>query len=57
MRQLLTALAVLAFAAGTAQAQVTSLEGISMGTHWYGPEYSADDLKGRVVMVENWGYN
>lgn len=40
-----------------AQAKVTSLEGVSLGEHWYGPNYSLEDLKGRVVMFELWGYN
>lgn len=40
-----------------AEAKVTSLEGASLGEHWYGPNYSMEDLKGRVVLFELWGYN
>jgi hypothetical protein len=42
---------------GLAEAKVTSLEGATLGEHWYGPNYSLEDLKGRVVMFELWGYN
>ena len=42
---------------GTAFAKVSSLEGSSLGTHWYGPERTADGIKGHVVLWENWGYN
>lgn len=47
----------LALLSGVADAQVSSLQGGNLGQHWYGPEYTMDDLKGRVVMVEAWGYN
>ncbi len=56
MRRFLIALALLALS-GVAQAKVDSLEGANLGTWWYGPKFSLEDLKGRVVMVEMWGYN
>ena len=46
---------VLAFAS-TAFAK-TELEGVALGQYWSGPEWTQDDLKGRVVMFELWGYN
>lgn len=47
---------VLSFS-GAAFAKVESLEGMRMGEHWYGPKLTESDLKGRVVMVEMWGFN
>ena len=57
MRKAIFALALALCLPGIAEAKVTSLEGVNMGEHWYGPKYSAEDLKGRVVMFELWGYN
>ena len=52
------ALALAALAAPTpAFAQVQSIEDIDLGTYWYGPQFSKDDLKGRVVFMKMWGYN
>jgi len=56
MRKFLIALALLAVS-GAAQAKVDSLDGARLGTWWYGPKLTMEDLKGRVVMVEMWGYN
>lgn len=56
MRRFLIALALLAVS-GVAQAKVESLEGANLGTWWYGPKYTLEDLKGRVVLIEMWGYN
>lgn len=54
----ITALSLLTMClAGPAFAQVTSLEGANLGTHWFGPKVELDDLKGRCVLVEVWGYN
>lgn len=39
---------------GTAAAD-TELSGLNIGTHWYGAEIDASDLKGKVVLVEIWG--
>jgi hypothetical protein len=41
----------------TAVAKVESMEKISLGTHWYGPERTLEGLKGHIVLWENWGYN
>lgn len=38
-------------------AKVESLEGASLGEHWAGPKRSVDELKGRVVLIELWGFN
>ena len=51
------ALALVVGLSGAANAGVTSLEGINLGEHWAGPKRSVDDLKGRVVLVELWGFN
>ena len=52
----IAAIAVLALQ-GTASAKVESLEGANLGEHWYGPKRTAEDLKGHIVIWENWGYN
>jgi hypothetical protein len=40
-----------------AMAGIGSLDGVNLGEHWYGPKRDASDLKGRVVMIEEWGFN
>ena len=30
---------------------------VSLGTHWYGPEVNAEDLKGKVTLLVFWGFN
>lgn len=57
MRKAIFALVLALCVPGLAEAKVTSLEGVNLGQHWYGPKYTEDDLKGRVVMIELWGYN
>lgn len=57
MRQVLAIVALTALCSAAAADGVTSLEGANLGTHWYGPNYTLDDLKGRVVVIEMWGYN
>ncbi|MBL4844221.1 MAG: hypothetical protein JKY65_01735 [Planctomycetes bacterium] len=42
---------------GPAFAKVESLDGVNLGEHWYGPKRTEADLKGRVVMIEEWGFN
>lgn len=32
-----------------------TLEGVNLGSHVLGPEMTADDLKGKVVVMEYWG--
>ena len=57
MRKLCIALGLMVTFSGVVQAKVESLDGANLGQWWYGPKYSMEDLKGRVVMVEMWGYN
>lgn len=33
------------------------LSKVSLGQHWYGPQVDLEELKGRVVMLEFWGFN
>ena len=32
-------------------------KGFKFGEHWFGPDLTEEDLKGRVVLIEDWGYN
>lgn len=48
-------LAFLAAAAPTASA--VSIEDLSLGDTWWGDTHKVEDLKGRVVIVEFWGFN
>ena len=32
-----------------------TIEGVNLGTYWYGAKISKDDLRGKVVLVEQWG--
>lgn len=57
MRRMALALALVLALPGFALAEVKSIEGASLGEHWYGPKYSMEDLQGRVVLIELWGYN
>ncbi len=57
MRHVLAIVALTALCSAAVADGVTSLEGANLGTHWYGPNYTLDDLKGRVVVIEMWGYN
>jgi hypothetical protein len=57
MRRFLFAAAAVLLLHGTALAKVESLEGAREGAHWYGPKYSLEDMKGHIVIWENWGYN
>ena len=38
-------------------AEVNIKDALKYGKYWYGPKISKKDLAGRVVMVEDWGYN
>lgn len=42
----------LAPAVGAADAE---LKDVKFGEHWYGAEWTAADLQGRVVLFEFWG--
>lgn len=33
------------------------LSKVSLGEQWYGPQIEVGDLKGRVTLIEFWGYN
>lgn len=33
------------------------LSKVKLGEHWSGPQLDVGDLKGRVTLVEFWGYN
>ncbi len=60
IRRILGALTALLFTAApawAAGATTTLQDAFKFGEHWYGPEYSMADLKGRVVLIEDWGYN
>ena len=55
------AVACAAFAgAGTDEGQGPAdpsarIEEYGLGTHWFGPELTHDDLIGKVVLIETWG--
>jgi hypothetical protein len=34
----------------------TDIEKVKLGEHWYGPDLKVEDLKGRVVLLEFWGF-
>ena len=51
------ALGMLLALGSVAAAEVAPLDQVNLGEHWFGPKYSPDDLKGRVVMLEQWGFN
>jgi hypothetical protein len=57
MRKLLVAAFALLLFTGNARAACQSLDGANLGAHWYGPKRSMEELKGHVVLWENWGYN
>jgi hypothetical protein len=43
--------------AAEATEATATLESARFGEQWFGPKFNADDLKGRVVLVEFWGRN
>jgi len=45
---------ILCFSALQARAGINI---VSLGTHIYGPKLTLEDLKGHVVVIENWGIN
>jgi hypothetical protein len=63
MRKTLFAATALALCAGYApagQGQGTvkgepKIDGLNLGTYWYGTQIDKSDLKGKVVLVEIWG--
>ena len=56
MRKLLLAVSLVLLSYAPAFAKVESLEGASLGEHWYGPKETLETVKGHVVFWENWGY-
>lgn len=38
-------------------ASATTIDDLTLGETWYGEPLKPADLKGRVVLVEFWGYN
>lgn len=57
MKSMAAAIGLVLGLSGAALAEVKSLEGVNLGEHWAGPKRSVDDLKGRVVLIELWGFN
>lgn len=57
LKSMAVALGLLVSLSSAAFAKVESLDGVTLGEHWYGPKLSESDLKGRVVMIELWGFN
>jgi len=55
MRRVILALALVFGLHSVAAAD--GIDGVSLGQHWFGPKRSVEELKGRVVMFELWGYN
>ena len=49
---------VLATAVAAAPAaSATTIQDLTLGDTWYGEPITQDGLKGRVVVVEFWGFN
>ena len=59
MRILPVLLAAAALAAGESGQgpadENARVEGLQLGTYWYGARISPEDLAGKVVLVEIWG--
>ncbi len=54
----LASLCLVAFVAAAAPtASAVGIEDLTMGDTWWGDTYKIDDLKGKVVIVEFWGFN
>ncbi|MBI3272145.1 MAG: hypothetical protein HYZ53_24335 [Planctomycetes bacterium] len=41
----------------TAPASATTIDDVSFGPTWYGETQTPASLRGRVVVIEFWGYN
>ena len=44
--------------AGEGQGKLTGevrIEGVDLGTYWYGAKIDKKDLLGKVVLIEQWG--
>ncbi len=45
-----------AFLPATALSQESvSIQDAKLGDYWFGPKLNAEDLKGRIVLLELWG--
>ena len=31
------------------------IEGVNLGTYWFGAKVNKEDLRGKVVLIEQWG--
>ena len=51
------AVALLVIASLAAPAQAQDLDKLRLGDHWYGDAWDTQSLKGRVVLMEIWGFN
>ena len=40
---------------GPIEGENVRIEGIDLGTHWFGAEIDRQDFVGKVVLVELWG--
>ncbi len=52
-----TAALALTLLAPAAAASATTLDDLRLGEVWYGDPVTPDQMKGRVVVVEFWGFN
>ncbi|MBN1442716.1 MAG: hypothetical protein JXA90_08405 [Planctomycetes bacterium] len=43
--------------ASPADPSVKLKDAFQFGSHVFGPELKLEDLEGRVVLIEDWGYN
>ena len=49
------AMALAVFASPTRPDTEITIEDLNLGKYWYGAQIDANDLKGKVVLVEIWG--
>lgn len=50
-------LVTLALSGAASAGGIGDLSTVDLGEHWAGPKRNIADLKGRVVMIEEWGFN
>lgn len=43
--------------AGEESSESANLSKVRLGDHWFGSQMTNDDLKGRVTLLEFWGFN
>ena len=56
-KQVAVSILCLAASGALAVEPSVSISDVKLGDHWYGPEWTPEDLKGRVVLYEFWGKN